>query len=54
MARLRHEQTVIPPAQPRRDVDVQRVLEYLYRYGIRLCSGGYHVPVRTLANPIAR
>ena len=24
MARLRHEQTVIPPAQPRRDVDAAR------------------------------
>ena len=32
----------------------KRVLEYLSRYGIRSCLGGYLVPARTLANPIAR
>ena len=32
----------------------KRALEYLSRYGIRQCSGGYQVPARTLANPIAR
>ena len=32
----------------------KRVLEYLSRYGIRSCSGGYLVPARALANPIAR
>ena len=39
----------------------KRVLEYLSRYGIRYCSGGYPntgrrfwVPARILANPIVR
>ena len=35
---------VRPPAEP---TQYKRVLEYLSRYGIRVCSGGYQVPART-------
>ena len=44
--------TLNPPSKAR--LQYKRALEYLSRYGIHLCSGGYLVPARTLANPIAR